>query len=158
MTLPDLRRLLAALAEAHVEFVVVGGIAVGLQGYVRTTEDLDIVPNPDAANLDRLCELLEGQEARLLLAPARRFGSREAWMLRRGRNVSVTTSSGDLDIIRTLPGVPDYGTLAAGADRYDVDGLTVVVASPAQLIAMKQARGSEQDHADIAALRDAGAR
>jgi hypothetical protein len=153
MSLPDLRALLALLSQAGVEYVVVGGIAIGLQGYVRATADLDIVPAPDAANLERLSTALQTAEAALALAPARRFSSREAWMLRRGRNVSVTTSHGDLDVIRILPGVPDYAALAADADRFDLDGLTVAVASRGKLIEMKQARDSEQDRADIAALR-----
>jgi len=153
MSLPDLRGLFAALAEAKVEFVVIGGIAVGLHGFLRATEDLDIVPAPDAANLDRLCDVLEAQQATLLLNPSRRFGSREAWMLRRGRNVSITTPHGDLDIVRTLPGVPDYAALTSDAERYDIDGMTVVVASPGKLTEMKRARGNEQDEADIAALR-----
>jgi hypothetical protein len=153
MTLPDLRALLATFAEGCVEYVVIDGIALGLHGGIRTTEDLDIVPNPDPANLDRLCRVLEAVDGSLLLNPARRFGSREAWMLRRGRNVSVTTRHGDLDIIRTLPGVPDYGALAQGAERYDIDGIVVLAASPEQLIAMKLSRGSAQDQADIETLR-----
>jgi hypothetical protein len=59
MTLPDLRALLGALVQAEVQFVVIGGIALVLQGGMRTTEDLDIVPAPDPANLDRLCNLLQ---------------------------------------------------------------------------------------------------
>jgi len=58
MTLPDLRALLSAFADHRVEYVVIGGIAVVLHGGLRTTEDLDIVPNPDPANLDRLCQML----------------------------------------------------------------------------------------------------
>ncbi len=34
-------KLLARLAEAEVKFLVVGGIAVALNGYVRLTEDGD---------------------------------------------------------------------------------------------------------------------
>lgn len=154
MSLPNLRDLLGALIAAEVEFVVIGGIALGLHGFMRATEDLDIVPDPDPRNLDRLCAALEAAEAKLLLAPARRFGPREAWMLRRGRNVSVTTVHGDLDVVRTLPGVPDYEMLVGDAERYDVDGMTIVVASPTKLTEMKQARGSAQDEADIAALRE----
>lgn len=153
MSLPDLRQLLAALVDAEVEFVVIGGIALGLHGLIRATEDLDIVPDPSPANLDRLADALVAAEAALLLRPGRRFGPREAWALRRGRNVSVTTRHGDLDVVRALPGVPDYSALRAAADVYDVAGMTIVVASPAQLTAMKEARGSAQDAADIAALR-----
>jgi len=153
MTLPDLRGLFAALVAAEVDFVVIGGIALGLHGFVRATEDLDIVPNPEPANLDRLCTALEAERATLLLNPSRRFGSREGWMLQRGRNVSIATPRGDLDIVRTLPGVPDYATLDADAQRYDLDGMTVKVASPARLAEMKRARGTPQDEADVEALR-----
>jgi predicted nucleotidyltransferase len=153
MTLPNLRELLAALAEAGVEYVAIGGIAVGLHGAIRTTEDLDIVPNPHPINIDRLCVLLEAEEATLLLNPRRRFGPREAWLLRRGRNLSVSTRHGDLDVVRTLPGVPSYDSLFEDAERYDLDGITVHAASPEQLIKMKQVRRSIQDAADIESLR-----
>jgi c-di-GMP-binding flagellar brake protein YcgR len=62
MSLPDLRALLAAFSEGGVDFVVIGGIALALHGSIRTTEDLDIVPDPDPANLDRLCRLLEAEQ------------------------------------------------------------------------------------------------
>lgn len=50
--------LLVALTRADVRFVIIGGIAVGVHGYVRATKDLDIVPDPDRANLARLAHLL----------------------------------------------------------------------------------------------------
>jgi hypothetical protein len=53
---PD--ELLLALAHADVRFVIIGGIAVGVHGYVRATKDLDIVPDPDPANLAGLARLL----------------------------------------------------------------------------------------------------
>jgi len=153
MTLPDLRALLGALIQADVEFVVIGGIALVLHGGLRTTEDLDIVPDPDPANLDRLCELFQAMEATLLLNPARRFGPRETQLLKQGRNVSLATRHGDLDVVRRLAGVPTYASLAAEAERYDIDGSTLLAASPRQLIAMKSVRGSAQDQADIETLQ-----
>jgi hypothetical protein len=153
MSLPDLRALLVTLSQAEVRYVVIGGIALGLHGGLRTTEDLDIVPDPDPGNLDRLCRVLGAEGAMLLLKPSRSFGAREAWLLRRGHNVSLTTRHGDLDIVRRLAGVPDYARLAHEAERYEVDGTTISVASPTQLIEMKLARGSTQDAADIDTLR-----
>ncbi len=50
--------LLLALVGAGVRFVIIGGIAVGVHGYVRATKDLDIVPDPDPGNLARLAHLL----------------------------------------------------------------------------------------------------
>jgi hypothetical protein len=153
MTLPNLHALLAVLSEAGVEYVVIGGVAVAVHGHIRATEDLDIVPNPDSENLDRLCRVLENEEAMLLLKPSRRFGAREGWALRRGSNISLTTRHGDVDVVGRLAGVPDYSTLLEDAERYDVGGITLVVASRARIMQMKQVRDSAQDRADIEALR-----
>ena len=45
---PSFEKLLALLAEGGVAFVVVGGVAVTLHGYVRLTEDLDVLISPRA--------------------------------------------------------------------------------------------------------------
>ena len=46
--------LLAALVDAGIDFVVIGGVAVAFHAFVRATKDADIVPAPDPGNLDRL--------------------------------------------------------------------------------------------------------
>jgi hypothetical protein len=53
---PD--ELLLTLTRAGVDFIVIGGVAVGVHGFVRATMDLDIVPNPETANLTRLAHVL----------------------------------------------------------------------------------------------------
>jgi hypothetical protein len=73
--------------------------------------------------------------------------------LKQGKNVSLTTRYGDVDVVRRLTGLPGYAALAAEAERYEIDGVTLLAASPQQLIAMKQVRGSAQDQADIETLR-----
>ena len=55
--------LLLALRDAQVRFVVIGGIAVGVHGYVRATKDLDIVPDPEPENVTRLSSLLRALDA-----------------------------------------------------------------------------------------------
>ena len=59
MTEFDLRALLELLREEGVDFVVIGGVAVAAHGFVRGTEDLDLVPDPDPANLQRLASALD---------------------------------------------------------------------------------------------------
>jgi hypothetical protein len=49
----DPRELATALHAGEVDFVIIGGLAVAAHGYVRATKDLDIVPSPEPANLDR---------------------------------------------------------------------------------------------------------
>ena len=51
--------LLAALVEAGVEFVLVGGYAAVLHGASRPTEDVDITPATTFDNLTKLAGALE---------------------------------------------------------------------------------------------------
>ena len=62
--------MLGALADERVDFVLIGGVAVAVHGFVRATDDADIVPAPDRDNLDRLVNRLIREEARLALAPS----------------------------------------------------------------------------------------
>lgn len=52
-------KLLVDLSEADVEFILVGGLAVALCGYVRATEDVDILVGAEHDNIVRLLECLE---------------------------------------------------------------------------------------------------
>lgn len=51
------------MLENNVVFTVVGGVAVGLNGFVRTTEDLDILVEGSPSNIRKLlnCLLQFGQ-------------------------------------------------------------------------------------------------
>src|SRR4051794_3320235 len=63
-TPPRFYELLRALCASEVEFVVIGGFAVNLQGYQRTTKDIDIVPQPTNDNLSLLFHALASMDAR----------------------------------------------------------------------------------------------
>ena len=51
--------LIRMLAEAKIEFVLVGGLAVALQGYQRATLDVDVVLAMDDENLQRFLAVAE---------------------------------------------------------------------------------------------------
>ena len=61
---------LQALAEAGVDFVVIGGVAGGVHGSSYGTFDLDIVYACDRENLERLASVLRSLEATLRGAPS----------------------------------------------------------------------------------------
>ena len=153
MSVLDLRSLLAALDEHEVRFVVIGGVAVGAHGYVRATEDLDIVPDPSAENLSRLARALAELQATLPLAENRVFQpAGELTALKRRRNMTLATRHGALDIVQQAAGVPSFGQLDEEAVESELLGVPVRVCSLAHLRAMKDARGSAQDKADLEAL------
>jgi hypothetical protein len=144
--------LLRMLTEASVDFVIVGGVAVVLQASPRFTRDLDICYAPTPENLERLGEvlvdlgaMLRGIDEDLPFVPDERT-------LRQTQIVTLTTREGDIDLLVDPGGSPDYAALRERADRMDLDGFTVAVASIEDMIAMKRAAGRPQDLVDLEAL------
>jgi hypothetical protein len=149
----DLRSLLEALNADGVRFVVIGGVAVGAHGYVRGTEDLDLVPDPDPENLRHLTESLTKLESTLPTVAERPFdAATDAGVIRRGGNVTAMTRFGGLDIIQRAHGVPSYSQLISDAVESDLLGIPVLVCSLARLREMKLTQNREQDRADLANL------
>jgi len=146
----DLQALVEALHGRSVEFVVIGGVAVGAHGYLRSTEDLDVVPNPDPENLTRLTGALRDLESTLPTAGDRAFDpARDTGVIRRGGNVTAMTRFGGLDVVQRARGVPSYTQLAEDAVQSQLFGIPVRVCSLARLREMKEAQSRPQDRADL---------
>jgi len=62
------------LVEAEIEFVLVGGLAVNAWGYLRATQDIDVVPDPAPDNLAKLDELLRELGGKVAPATGRGTG------------------------------------------------------------------------------------
>lgn len=153
MTVLDLRELVSALNAREVRFVVIGGVAVGAHGYIRSTEDLDLVPEPSSENADRLARALRDLEAHLPLEGDRPFEpAGDVTALKWRRNLTVDTRAGALDIVQQAPGVPAFEELERHAVLSDLLGERVRLCSLEHLREMKQARASTQDQADLERL------
>jgi hypothetical protein len=76
----------------------------------------------------------------------------DARTLRHTMPLTLTTSEGDLDLLAEPDGSPGYAALLRRANRLDIDGINVMVASIEDLIAMKQAAGRPKDLVDIESL------
>ena len=138
-------KLLAKLARADVKFIIVGGVAVALNGFVRTTEDVDILIESSAENIARLLDELTG------------FGEGHA------RELSIndfTDSEGAVRIIEDFP--LDVFTIMRGKRYADLIGSTkttrinnvdVRYLDATALIGLKQDSERVQDRIDVSALR-----
>ena len=163
-TPPRFFEMLRALADHKAEFVLIGGFAVTLHGYVRTTKDIDVVPDSSLENMTRLWETLAELKARPveldefaateLPVPftAEGFASGDGdWAL--------YTTCGRIDVMRcveTADGEIRYDELRKRAERVDLDeldGKPLYVASTGDLIAMKEHAGRDIDRIDVTALR-----
>lgn len=148
---------LTALHEAGVRFVVIGGIAARLLGSPTVTRDLDICHARDRDNLERLAGVLTSLGARLRGAPEDVRFEPDARALARGDHFTFETNAGDLDVLGTPAGVDGYEELSRNAERVQLDGLEVLVASIDDLIALKRASGRPKDRVELeilGALRD----
>lgn len=56
--LKEVTKLCDALNNARIKYVVVGGCAIVLHGYYRTTHDIDLIIDPSTENVKRLKEVL----------------------------------------------------------------------------------------------------
>lgn len=130
--------------------MVIGGVAVGAHGFLRSTEDLDVVPDPDPANLKRLTAALEELDATMPTVEGRPFDpSKDGTVILRGGNVTADTRFGGLDVVQKLRGVPAYSELAQDAIESDLLGIPVRVCSLNRLREMKQTLSRTQDEVDL---------
>ena len=152
MTVLDLRELIARLVRAEVEFVVVGGMAVNAWGHIRTTRDLEIVPDPAAANVERLAEVLRELDGKVETPDGRLGPGAIATFLAAGDRALVATTLGPVDVLQGLPQVPTYSELSRDAVTVDLGDLAIRVCSLDALLAMKRAANRPSDVADVDAL------
>jgi hypothetical protein len=147
----DAERILRALAEHGVDYVLVGGLAVQTHGHVRTTIDVDVFPGPDRANLARLASALNALGAQAL-NPGSEGAAIDAALLPRATLWQFSTRHGAVDVLQDAPGAPSYTQLRERALVVELGDLKVPVAGRDDLIGMKRARGRPTDLEDIAAL------
>jgi len=151
---PEFRatRLIARLVGAGVDFVVIGGVAVVVQASPRFTNDLDICYARDPENLARLGAALTALDAKLRGIDEDLPFVPDARTLRRTQILTLLTSEGPLDLLVDPAGSPGYAALRRRADRIDLDGSSVAIASLEDLIGMKRAAGRPQDLIDVESL------
>jgi hypothetical protein len=144
--------LLRALAQAGVDFVVIGGIAAVAHGSPRITRDLDIAYAGDEQNLDRLGRALVGLGAKLRGVTDDVPFVPDGRTLRHTRVLTLDTPEGLLDVHAEPDGSHGYANLKANAMIVAVAGVEVKVAGLDDLIAMKKAAGRPKDRVAVEEL------
>lgn len=158
MTPPtDYAGLVRQLLAGGVEFVLVGGLAANVHGSARATYDVDVVYRRSDENLARLEQALAPLRPYLRGAPPGLPFIFDVDTLRRGLNFTLTTSSGDLDLLGEVTGAGAYEDLLPSTESISLFGMTCRCATLNALIRMKRAAGRPKDLeaiAELEALRD----
>ena len=155
----DIRGILAELTEEGVDFLIIGGIAVGYHGHVRATKDVDVVPKPDLENYARLAGALKKLDAQV--EGADEFDEAElpdpfdpAVLAERG-NWVLHTRLGRLDIMQWQGDEPLWEKLEQAAITDQIAGLPIRMVGFEDLLSLKKEAARPEDLIDLERLREA---
>jgi hypothetical protein len=156
----DLAWLFEVLDRHQVVYVLIGGLAAVYHGSPFPTEDVDITPQTDRANLARLVSALIELDARVRTEsePQGLPFAVDADSLAAGQTWNLTTIAGDLDLSFTPAGTGGYPDLRKDAAVVELYGVSVPVASLADLVRSKQAANRPKDQRVLPTLREILAR
>jgi hypothetical protein len=153
----DFEGLIRLLAQAQVEFILVGGAAATAHGSSRLTNDLDIVYRRSKQNLDRLVACLAPHHPYLRGAPEGLPFRFDTHTLTLGLNFTLITDLGALDLLGEITGGGRYEDLLPHTIEIDLFGVSCRCVSLSRLIDVKRAAGRPKDLdvlAELEAIRE----
>jgi hypothetical protein len=138
---PDFRDFFQLLNSEKVEYLLVGGYAVGYYGYPRATGDLDIWVAANAANAAGLARALE------------RFGFSEktasaSLFLKENTVIRIGVPPLRIDLLTSATGV-DFAECYASRTETVLDGVDVNIIGLSHLRSNKQAIARPKDLDDL---------
>jgi len=133
--LEDLVKLCRSLNAEGVRYVLIGGFAIVLHGFVRATKDIDLLVDPSEDNVRALKRALatlpDNAAAELRDDDISRYG-----VVRVADEIVV-------DVMGRACGLAYQDAVAAGIDRFDVAGVEVPTGNKTFLI---QTKDTVRDH------------
>lgn len=145
---PDFLDMLSALNVERAEYMLVGGYALAVHGWPRTTKDIDLWVRPDTANADRVFRALQ------------RFGAPLSDLTRLdlatpGTLFQIGVPPHRIDLITAIDGV-EFGAAWERRRVVEINDLSVPVLGRTDLILNKRASGRPQDLIDADHLESTG--
>ena len=134
----DLKEFLSLLASNRIEYLLIGGYAVGYYGYPRPTGDLDIWVAMNRENAMRIVRMLAEFGFN---APLEKF-------LEENSVVRMGVPPYRIEILTTIDGVK-FGECYEARIRASIDGVDVDLISLAHLRENKEASGRLKDLSDL---------
>ena len=142
----DFRDFMQALNNNDVEYMLVGGYAVILHGYSRTTGDMDIWVNRTGANYKKLLSAFKEFKMPVFDMTEENFLNHLDWdVFRYGRKPVA------IDIMTKMGGL-DFNECYKLRKEHNDDGLLIKLVHYNDLIKAKKAAGRHKDLDDLEKL------
>jgi predicted nucleotidyltransferase len=154
------QELLQSLEKNHVRYLVVGGVAVVLHGFLRATADLDLLIALDSKNVEAFIKLMKQRgyrpKAPVCLDDFRSEEKRLSWKNEKNMRVfSLIHPQHHEELIDIFIEEPiSFEEVYARRVLIPLGKFKASVASSEDLITLKQKAGRSQDLQDIEALKD----
>lgn len=140
-----LEETVRVLFDEGVEFVLIGGAAMGLQGSAYLTKDIDFCYDRGPKNILRLARAIQPFQPILRGAPTGLPFRFDAPTITAGMTFTLTTDLGDLDFLGEVSGLGLYKDVLAYSEKKSVGELDCRVLSLEGLIKAKEAAGRPRD-------------
>jgi hypothetical protein len=148
-----LKSLCALLRDAHMEFCLIGGLAVAIQAKPRATEDIDLLVLIEEQQIQTLIDLLKKRFSIIHKKNIMHFEN--ATICRTVLASPPDDAPGAVVVDFLLADRQIYREALRNPISLTVDGVTIPLARPESLIRMKELSSRPQDLLDIAALKEA---
>jgi hypothetical protein len=144
--------LVRRFADHHVEFVLIGGLAMVAHGSSAVTKDLDLCYSRTPANMIALADALAPIHPYHRGVPPGLPFRFDVPTMQAGLNFTLITDDGDVDLLGEVSGVGTYQEALVQSEERDLYGLTVRILSLDGLIAAKKAAGRAKDQTHLLEL------
>lgn len=139
----DYRDLLIALADARADFLLIGGWALALYGYGRSTDDMDVFVRATPNNAERVFEALAA-----FGAPVEAHGVSAKLFASKGHGYRMGIRPNLIEVLTTISGV-EFDEAWPGRKTFKLDGRVIPYIGRDALLTNKRAAGRPKDLADI---------
>ncbi len=141
MLAKDFREFVELLIKHRVEYIIVGGYAVGIHGYPRYTGDLDIWLNPSKSNAEKI------------LKAVAEFGFSSYDLkiedfIKEGNVIQLGYPPLRIDLLTQIDGV-EFNDCYSKVEKMTIDDLIMNVISFDDLIKNKRSSGRHKDLDDL---------
>lgn len=140
---PDFRDFILSLNQYEVEYILVGGYAVILRGYSRSTGDMDVWVNRTEENFSKLQKAIHHFGIPLNAVPRDRFFSDEYDVFQFGKPPFA------IEVLTQLKGDFSFAEAFSLSTIENAEGFPVRVIHLKHLIEAKKAAGRHKDLNDI---------
>jgi hypothetical protein len=144
--LESLRSICALLNKYDVEYMLIGGMAVGFHGFPRATADIDFWYNPTIDNFHRIIKSLDEFGVDTLSLKELVFDPKKTF-------IRVPQFGFNTEFLPFIQGIDTFSKAKANAFRTEFEGVPVFVLGYTDLLKNKESLKREVDLRDVEELK-----